>query len=45
MIYLLLVGMAALISAMFVATAVSSFVNFLRENEADRRTLRSSQIA
>ncbi|MDO6964130.1 hypothetical protein [Rhizobium alvei] len=45
MIYLLLIGMAVLISAMFVATAISSFVNFMRENEADRRTLRSRQIA
>jgi hypothetical protein len=39
MLYMTLTLMAALISVMFVATAVSSIVNLVRENDATRNAL------
>lgn len=44
MIYATLSLMAAMISVMFVATAVSSIVNTIRENEAVKASLRRSAI-
>ena len=44
MMYATLTLMAALISMMFVATAVSSIVNALRENEAVKSSLRRSAV-
>jgi hypothetical protein len=42
MMYATLTLMAALIAVMFVATAVSSVINVVRENEAARNSVRRS---
>lgn len=45
MMYATLTLMAALIAVMFVATAVSSVVNAIRENEAVKHSVRRSATA
>lgn len=45
MMYATLTLMAALIAVMFVATAVSSVINAIRENEAVKVSVRRSALA
>lgn len=44
MMYATLTLMAGLIAVMFVATAISSFINVIRENEAVRNSLRRDAV-